>query len=536
MNEPAAIATADYAAPIAPSPSRAAMDWVRAHADGTVLVAALLLSFVVRIPFLLMPLTSDEGGYAYAAKRWVAGQGRLYHDLYIDRPQGIFLFYALIEHTLGTGTLAIRLGAWIATALTLFAVWLIAKEGAVREVAAVATIAFALLASSPTIEGFTANSEVFMALPAAWCALLLLRASRRDWPWRPLVLAGFLATAAALTKQSGIVMAPVGGAFILRCLANRPRRLARACLLFALGGLVATAPALLHGWMLGWNAYLAAVVGRAQSRSALNVTWAVQVQAIILLVKSIMPVIYVAIVVLLARLILVRAPKRMPRSRRAANRLAPTWPLVAPGTELTALLRLWGIGALVGISMSGDWYKHYIIQMAAPLAIWIGMQLQPMRGVAPKFLHAGIVVTVATILLTQYQVAVTTRANANKMAMPVFGRDYSAEYDVGNYVRAHTGPTDTIYVTYYHAGIYYLADRPSAYPYLYLLQLLARPNAETELIARLQAPDHPIYVIDAHQWQPFPNGSERFWATVHANYQLETSIDGIDLYRANDAT
>src|SRR4051812_43982020 len=92
------------------------------------LFLAMALSLLLRLPFLNVPLISDEGGYAYAAQRWLDGRGDLYRDLVFDRPQGIFLVYGLIQHTLGMDVVAIRLGAWLATAATMVLIWAFARR------------------------------------------------------------------------------------------------------------------------------------------------------------------------------------------------------------------------------------------------------------------------------------------------------------------------------------------------------------------------------------------------------------------------
>ncbi|MCC6703236.1 MAG: hypothetical protein IT334_00080, partial [Thermomicrobiales bacterium] len=61
---------------------------------------AIALSFLVRLPFLNVGMISDEGGYAYVAQRWFDGRGVLYDDIWVSRPQGIFVAYVAIMETL----------------------------------------------------------------------------------------------------------------------------------------------------------------------------------------------------------------------------------------------------------------------------------------------------------------------------------------------------------------------------------------------------------------------------------------------------
>jgi hypothetical protein len=146
------------------------------------LIVAILGGLIVRLPFIRTPLNADEGGYAYLADRWLRGDGTLYQDLWISRPQGIVAAYALILRVLGADATAIRIGSWIVVMLTLLLVWWIARSVYGRQVATVAALFFGLLSGSPLIQGFTANAEVFEAFPAAGVVALLLYALRRDFP------------------------------------------------------------------------------------------------------------------------------------------------------------------------------------------------------------------------------------------------------------------------------------------------------------------------------------------------------------------
>ena len=105
------------------------------------LLAAVLLSLLLRVPFFGLPMISDEGGYAYVADRWLDGEGSLYHDLWVSRPQGIFVVYGLILQAPGSSIAGIRLGAWLASVLTLVCVWRYARQWAGRGTAAIAGLA-----------------------------------------------------------------------------------------------------------------------------------------------------------------------------------------------------------------------------------------------------------------------------------------------------------------------------------------------------------------------------------------------------------
>ena len=54
------------------------------------------------------------------------------------------------------------------------------------------------------------------------------------------------------------------------------------------------------------------------------------------------------------------------------------------------------------------------------------------------------------------------------MTSPLFGHPgYADQEVVANYLHDHTSPETPIFVAFDQAALYYLADRPSTYRYLY---------------------------------------------------------------------
>src|SRR5919198_595110 len=85
------------------------------------------VSLGVRLPFLSVPLITDEGGYAYTA-HWLARGLTLYRDLWFDRPQGIFLVYGGLMRLFGESTPALRLGAALWNGLSVVALFALGRR------------------------------------------------------------------------------------------------------------------------------------------------------------------------------------------------------------------------------------------------------------------------------------------------------------------------------------------------------------------------------------------------------------------------
>ena len=65
---------------------------------------AATLTVLLRLPFLTTPLNVDEGGYATIASEWASG-AQLYRDVWVDRPQGLLVFYRPAKASGGHGSL-----------------------------------------------------------------------------------------------------------------------------------------------------------------------------------------------------------------------------------------------------------------------------------------------------------------------------------------------------------------------------------------------------------------------------------------------
>jgi hypothetical protein len=111
---------------------------------------------------------------------------------------------------------------------------------------------------------------------------------------------------------------------------------------------------------------------------------------------------------------------------------------------------------------------------------------------------------------------------------------YPAQAEVARYIQDHTHPDDTIYVAFDQAAIYYLSDRKPAYRHLYDQELQALPNSYADIIAIIRSEDRPVYIVSTLHPGPFADDSRAFWREVGQYYDIETTIDGVPIYRAKD--
>jgi hypothetical protein len=169
----------------------------RARRAGPILAAALAVlggwHLILRGQGRGIPLITDEGEYAVAARAWANG-GVPYRDAFSQKPPMIFLFYRAAA-ALSSSPESPRLAAALAGLLTLLALFFCAPESWSWAGRLAGPAAFSALAALPIGDyGFPANTEVFVNLFASLAALALLRGA----PF----LAGLAAGAALTTKQT----------------------------------------------------------------------------------------------------------------------------------------------------------------------------------------------------------------------------------------------------------------------------------------------------------------------------------------------
>ena len=485
----------------------------------TLVLAACALSLLLRLPFLSVGLTDDEAGYAYVAS-WLARGLALYRDLWFDRPQGIFLIYGAILALFGEATEAIRLAAGLYNAVTTFLVFLLGRRLIGERPALAAAFLFAVASSSPGIEGFTANGELFMNLPT--CAAVLLALNRR------LFLAGCLLAIATIVKPTALpaVAAALGAIVWSAPPSERVSHIVRA----VAGAALVLAPFVAHGVLSGPDDFWYAVVGfRMEEHSAFSagerffdelrqsgphVTWAV------------FPV-----------WLLTALWIRRGRWRSTC------------GATLASLLG----GSIVGAALGGYWYWHYFIGLLPAAALMAGEALvrdllpglaaraagalrPPVRLLRPRRAAAWVA---AAVLSATVSLAVNTSyvgATPEETGLRLYRRHAStASREVARYLAARTGPDDTVYAAFAGPDVYYMSRRRSASRHLYWTEINRVPGALEDVLRTLDDPRRcPKYVVRLQGELEKAGRAAPFWDRVERRFFPEAVVRGVIIYRRLD--
>lgn len=425
---------------------------------GSVATAAL-----VRLPFLSTGIGPDEGGYAYIASRWAQG-ARLYGLDWVDRPQGLMVAYRLLLD-IGHSAWAIRLGALLfgcgITLLLGIAGWLLAGPRA----GAAAALVYAVVGVAPHLQGFTFNGELAAALPST-AAVTAALAWRRDRRLVWLVLAGAAGATGILMKQSGfdgLAMA----AFVV--LADRRAAGRRGAAALLLGAAVPLGLSAAHGLLVGWSNYWFAVVGyKLSAPSGASTSLATRLTG-------------------------------LGWSWGAAERdlLLPV--AVAAALAVTAAIRgrslrvplVWLAAAFAGFNAASLYWPHYYVQLLAPLALLIGVGVASAPGRATALAALALVVGPALFRLNTLDQMSTL---AREHVIPYFGQ-YLRDEAIARQVDRYTRPGQPIYALDSEADLYFLADRPADFPYLWAHPLEEVPGALGRLRALLDGSKRPSLVV-----------------------------------------
>lgn len=410
---------------------------------------------LVRVPFLRLPLTPDEGGFLVVAGQWHPGSS-LYGAYFVDRPPVLLGIFAAAD-ALGGG-IALRLIGMLAVVV---AVLLAGRLGG-TPAAAVA----AVLLSSPLLGVMEVDGEL-LAVPLVLGSFLLLVRSVRAVDGRAryaeLWAAGALAAAAALVKQNLVDGFVVAAVLLVAPALGRSRRpwreaAARAgsfaagaagTLLLVLGvaSTRGTGPAALWDAIVTFRADAAAVIDTSASSATSTRFDALVVAA------------------LLAGLPLLAAGAVIGRRRPVADRAL----LVAA----LAVLAWETAGALLG----GSYWHHYLIALVPGLVLLV----TACGG-------GGRVTRVTTVLA-----AVSTGfALSWSLTHPLH---LGADQQVASYVRQHSRPGDTVVVAFGHADIVRETGLVSPYPYLWSLPVRVRDPHLEQLATVLGGADAPRWVV-----------------------------------------
>lgn len=493
-------------------------------------LAVAALSVALRLPFMGVPLTADEGGYAYIAWFWSAGD-RLYVDLWVDRPQLLVLAYQAVQHLLGSSAEQLRLGGALYNALSTIAVTALAVRVVGWRWALACGAAFAWFSAAPRIEGFTTNGELLTTLPSTLAVLAVCvwaqRASGAEGARAvalaaPVTVGGLLAGTSFLVKQSGVdaAAAMVLVAAVLVATRSVPlRRAAGGALVFLAAALVPVAASVVHGLAIAGDDYVYAVF---TYRLHADSFFAEPLEMRLAAFAQSAPTVLLELGPLLALL---------PFGCVALARRG------AAGVVIVS----WLVTASAALVAGGQFHPHYYVAVVPPLVVVAIAAVRELANLrvrrAPALATAAATAAVWLCAVVALDVRLMSEPDTSVVSWKVFGEPrYLVDASVGRYLRTNSDRNATVYAMYAGSDLYYYARRRNAYRYLWFRGLARIPGAFEDLRWMLRDPQRrPDYVALVQQ----PSEIDRFGTIdrlLRRHYRHAATVNGVPVYRLRSAS
>jgi hypothetical protein len=460
------------------------------------LLLLALTAVLLRLPFISVPMINDEGGYAYWASIWTHAH-QPYRDFEFGRPQAILLVYKAAMATVGGTVEAFRLCAALVNAVTTVILFGFARRLFSERTAFVSALAFTLFSTSPRIEGFTANAEIFTLAPLVLNAWLVWE---RRW-----LLAGVATAVAFQLKPSGIegcVLIALWLVYSRRSWKDAFKSAAQA----ASGFLLALLPALMHGLWVGWDAfwfnqYTLRTLVYAPEVTALSAQFSRLAHALIETLSAF----------IVPGLLFVLALFGMPRPTRA-------------------FCLCWLVAACAGMQAGLWWDWHFFVQIVPPLCVASGAGLLALRTSRQRGPWAlSLLFALGLFALRDGRLwLLPPRA----VSWAIYHRSgYLHDDEISAYVKHTTTPKDSLYVAFSQAELYYLSSRAPAVPsQLFTAQATYLDRSWKDAMAAIRA-RKPSVIVWA---QPPPKGRmspSDFGQLLEDGYALDRTFGSIPVFR-----
>jgi hypothetical protein len=448
-------------------------------------LAVFVLTTAIRIRLLGIPLERDEGEYAYAGQLLLQGITP-YKLAYSMKFPGTYVAYAITMFLFGQTITAIHLGLLLVNCATSALIFVIGKRLVNSTVGIVAAASYTLLSVSPSVLGLAAHATHFVVLPVLGGAFLLLNKQSRLGVGR-LLLSGLLMGLGLLMKQPGLFFILFGAVYLFLGDVRAGLVLRKAILrnlVFAGGAvtpLVITFLALCYAGVFArfwfWTIHYAHEYGTLVSISD-------------------------------ARQLLIQGV------RDAIGSNWPLWILAGVGLLTCSLNRSTdrSTGFLLGLFISstlalclGFYFRpHYFILLLPAVALFAGIAINNISSVlrhqitAVRFFPLLLLASCAVFLVLAQRDLFFLLSPIEASHTIYAGNPFPETIKVGEYVRDHTNPSDTIAVVGSEPQVYFYSHRHSATGYIYTYPLMEAQTyarqMQTEMIHEIEAAE-PKYLI-----------------------------------------
>jgi 4-amino-4-deoxy-L-arabinose transferase-like glycosyltransferase len=460
------------------------------------LLGVMLFTVVIaiRIRLLGIPLERDEGEYAYAGQLILQGIPP-YKLAYNMKFPGTYVVYAGMMSIFGQTITGIHLGLLLVNAATIVLIFCLGRRLVNSTAGLTAAMSYAVLSVSPSVLGFAGHATHFVILPVLAGALLLLNASDRQLFWQ-LFASGLLFGLGLLMKQPAIFFVLFAMIYLISKGLHQKlkwKRILWQSLIFSAGVILPVGATCLLLWYAGvfdkfwfWTIDYAGQYGRLLPLSA----------GMRILGHNVMDMIW--------------------------DGCWPLWILAGIGLWLCACVEKTraNAGFLIGLLVfsavavcSGFYFRpHYFILVLPAVSLLVGVAVSKVSELIKNQVTAiRIVFSLLFVAAVSFPVVQERRflftVPINSIPTLIYGQaPFLESARIGDYIREHSNPSDTIAVLGSEPEIYFYARRHSATGYIYMYGLLEPQKyarqMQLEMIHEIERarPAYLISVVIENSW------------------------------------
>ena len=469
-----------------------------------------ILVVAIRIRLLGIPLERDEGEYGYAGQLILQGIPP-YELAYNMKFPGTYAAYALIMSIFGQTIHAIHLGLLLINVATATLIFFLGRRLLNTMAGLVAALSYSVLSVCPSVLGFAAHASHFVMLPVLGGILLLMRGRNRPGLGR-LFASGLLFGLALLMKQPGALFIIFAAAYLISEELHERwtlRGLSVRILIFGCGVILPFAITCL----------VLLRAGVFQRFSFWTIDYAREYGSLVPL--KLTPQFFL---------------------QRANEVIGAGW----------ALWMLAGIGAVAGLwnermrastlfilgflvvsvlaLCPGFYFRHhYFIFVLPAVSLLVGLATSALsdllirRAMAVAFVPIILVAASLSRPIVWYKQIFFDVSPAEASRMIYADSPFPEAVRIGDYLREHTSPDETIAVLGSEPEIYFYSQRHSATGYIYTYALMEPQKyagrMQEEMISEIERanPRYLVSVAMYDSWLPRPGSDQRIfkWASEY---------------------
>jgi len=487
-----------------------------------------ILLVVIRLPSFSEPLENDSGANAFFARQLIRG-GTLYDVFHpAHHVPGIYYTFELAFRLFGDNANAPKLLLLPWTLACALLLYLMGRTYFDEQIGILSALFFVVITSQRGLGGMTVEMEHFANLPliaGIFLLLVLFRRQAQDWQFSWLGILGALSILYKVTFIAPLIVAGIAiplMAWITRKEAGAWKTMLSRLIWMVIGLIIPLAIVAAYFASLGlWNRFLlifqfglnyfdSGVMDFSNLPPPFGypLFW-MSVNNIALLFLGLIGTYHLA--------------------RRSI-------PLRNIDNLTDFIVILWLVISFAIAGLRGGGFAHYCLPVIPPLAFMASMEIrrayQRWRTSSERFANLGRSVAIASViflfvwsnynLYRNYSIYKLNWISHDKFLQTTY-EDGFASQQISNYVKTHTQPDDFIYLWSLHVDVYYYADRLPPIDILWPAYVGATGSPN-----RIFNPRTKYIILDTSKRWPRPQ-----WMLdgLAANYELETVIEGSDVYR-----